>query len=892
MSPTMALPSGTRLGPYEVIAAVGAGGMGEVYKAIDTRLDRTVAVKVISAHMSDDPEQRARLEREARSISSLNHPHICTLYDIGSQNGVDFLVMEYLEGETLATRLRRGRLSPAEVLQIAIAMAEGLGKAHEKGIVHRDMKPGNVMLTRTGVKIMDFGLAKLHGDSAADDEGRAGMAKNIPADATISAITSAGVVMGTVQYMSPEQLQGNAVDSRSDIFAFGCILYEMNAGRKPFDGKSMFTIAGAILEKDPEQISALQPGIPPALEHVIRTCMAKAPQDRWQDIADVRRDLIWIRDSGAQLSLPAARKGSLRERILWTTALLATLAIAALVYFMNRPAPAVEVMSSIDFPESASLDRLGSFAISPDGRQLAYVATDQAGKYFLWVRHLNSLAGQPLMDTEGASYPFWSPDSSAIAFFTPGKLKRIEAGGGPSQTICDAADGRGGAWNRNGVIVFNPDSGGGGLWRVSATGGAPAQLPTRLPGTSFMRWPQFLPDDEHFLFFSFASQSGQSGSRGIYQGSLSRSNTRFITAADTMGRYASGYLLYGHRGKLMAQAASDSLSLKGEASPLVERINSDSARYYTMFSVSRGGLMVFEAQDDSKVQWSWFDRNGKLAGTLGELADYIKADPSPDGKMALLTRSDTNGGYSHWLLDLNRKIISRFSFGDRGGSEYGGVWSPDSRYVAFASDREVPDRYDLYYNSVSGSQPEQRVLKLDFSSVPFDWSRDGLLAYITATPDNKDDIAVIAMQGERKSATLVQTKSNDDTPRFSADGNWFSYESDVSGRYEVYLAAVKAPERRWQISKNGGVDGHFCASAREFLYRNPEDKVISVDLDTSAAEPKIGESREAFPSLTLGNFVNPVPSRDCSRMLAGVRHKIAAPRITLFSNWTAHFKAQ
>ncbi len=885
----MALPNGTRLGPYEVIAAVGAGGMGEVYKAVDTRLDRIVALKVISAHMSDDPEQRARLEREARSISSLNHPAICALFDIGSQDGVDFLVMEYLEGETLASRMRRSRMPALEILQVAIAMAEGLAKAHEKGIVHRDMKPGNVMLTKSGPKIMDFGLAKLQTDSSSDDRPRP--QQNLPVDATISAITSVGAVVGTVQYMSPEQLQGTPVDSRSDIFAFGCILYEMNAGRKPFDGKSLFTIAGAILEKEPEQISSIQPGIPPALEHVIRTCMAKEPQERWQHIADVRRSLIWLRDSGGHLSLPPVRKAPKRERLLWLGALIAALALAPLVYFANRPHDGAEMLSSLNFPDSVALDRLGSFAISPDGRQLAYAATGEAGKTFLWVRRLNSLVGQQLMDTEGASYPFWSPDSSTIAFFIPGKLKRIEAGGSPSQTICDAADGRGGSWSRSGVIVFGPDSGGQGLWKVAASGGTPTQLPLRLAENSTMRWPQFLPDDEHFLFFSKAPQGMASQSTGIYVGSLGKNEARFVTAADTMGRYASGYLMFGRRGKLMAQATSDSLAtLQGEAAPLLEKINQDSSRYYTMFSVSPNGVMVFEPPIDTRLQWTWFDRAGKPAGVLGNTGDFTRADLSPDGKMALLTRSDTNGGYSHWLLDVRRNVVSRFSFGERSGSEFGGVWSPDSRQVAFGSDREVPGRYQLYLNSVSGTQQEQPVLKLDYSSVPFDWSRDGLLAYISETPEYKDDIGVIAIDGERKPTTLVHTRGNDDTPHFSPDGKLFSYQSDLSGRYEVYLAAVKAPDRRWQISQNGGVDGQFCSSGREFLYRSLEDKIISVTLDASAAEPVIGESHGAFAGLSMSAFVNPVPTRDCERILAGVTPKTASPLLTLFSNWTAHFK--
>jgi predicted Ser/Thr protein kinase len=520
----MTLAQGTRLGPYEILASVGAGGMGEVYRARDTRLDRTVAIKVLPSHLSSNPEIRQRFDREARTISSLSHPHICALHDVGHQDGIDYLVMEFLEGETLTDRLSRGALPAEQVLRYSIEIADALDKAHRQGIVHRDLKPGNIMLTKSGVKLVDFGLAKLAAAGPANTS-----VSILPTQAGMN-LTQEGTILGTFQYMAPEQLEGKEADARSDIFAFGAVLYEMATGKKAFSGKSQASLIASILSAEPPPISSVQPMTPPALDRVVKTCLAKDPDDRWQTAHDVMLQLKWIAEGGSQAGVPAPlvarRRG--HERLAWgVAAVLAVSTIALAAVQLARPRAAVRVVrSSLLPPEKTTYhfigDAAGPPAVSPEGLQIAFTARDSSGKSLLWVRSLDSPVPRAVAGTEDAMYPFWSPDSKFIGFFAGGKLKKIEASGGPAFALCDAGDARGGTWNKDGVIVFEPhfrDP----LFRVPATGGkaAPVTKFDESRRETTHRFPFFLPDGSHFLYLAGSHAVGtESELHAIYLGSL------------------------------------------------------------------------------------------------------------------------------------------------------------------------------------------------------------------------------------------------------------------------------------------------------------------------------------------------------------------------------------
>ncbi|HUK86680.1 MAG TPA: protein kinase, partial [Terriglobales bacterium] len=557
----MPLTPGTKLGPYEIVAAAGAGGMGEVYRARDTRLDRTVAIKVLPAHLSDHPERRQRFDREARAISSLNHPNICTLYDVGHQEGVDYLVMEYMEGESLADRLQRGPLPPEQLLKYGVEICEGLEQAHRSGVVHRDLKPGNIMLTRTGAKLMDFGLAK-----TANPEASASALTASLAGPGGKPLTAEGMVVGTFQYMAPEQLEGKEADARSDVFALGSVLYEMATGKRAFTGKSQASVVAAILASEPQPISALRPMSPPTLDRLVKVCLAKDPEERWQTAHDVKLQLKWIAEGGSEAGVPAPLAARRRhaQTLAWAVAavcLLAALALGA-AWLLRAPKPELPLQASLLPPKDSSFAAF-NFAVSPDGRKLVFVARGASGGgNTLWVRPLDSIAAQPLAGTEDAQFPFWSPDSKSIGFFANHKLRRIDAAGGPVLALADAETPRGGSWSPDGTIVFAPASVGG-LWQIPAAGGAPTQLtqPANPGAERSHRWPSFLPDGRHLLYYN-SSPSGPLGrpapaevdaGSGIYVLDIKTGHQSLVVRAISQGQYASGYVFYLDQGNLMAQ---------------------------------------------------------------------------------------------------------------------------------------------------------------------------------------------------------------------------------------------------------------------------------------------------------------------------------------------------
>jgi hypothetical protein len=620
----MALASGTKLGPYEILSPLGSGGMGEVYRARDTRLDRTVAIKVLPAHLSSDPARRQRFEREARAVASLNHPHICVLHDIGTQSGVDFLVLEYLEGETLAHRVERGAMPTQELLKIATEVSDALDKAHRQGVTHRDIKPGNIMLVKLGAKLLDFGLAK---------------PVATPASATLTSLptasqplTAEGTIVGTFQYMAQEQLEGKEADARSDIFSFGAVLYEMATGKKAFAGKTTASVIAAVLASEPTSISTLQPMTPPALERAVKTCLAKDPDERFQSAHGLNLQLKWIAEAGSQAGVAAPivarRKG--REKMAWALVVFLVAAIAgAAAYLRLARAPAPVIVAEVPPPEKTRGLGLGFFGsaleISPDGHSLAFTAIDQIGKRSLWVRPLDAVSARPLEGTEDATFPFWSEDGRSIGFESEGKLKTIEASGGPATVVADAPSYAGGTWNRQGVILFAPEVRKG-LYQVTASGGTPVPVMT-LDSSKFhfCSWPQFLPDGEHFLYLGAAYDPRNTG---VYFATLDGKENRLVLRSDSRAIYASGGLLYGRGTTLVWQAFDPERGqLKGEPRPVAEGV-SVATPDSLAFGVSENGILAYQpAAATAGRQLAWFDRSGNKAGAMGEVGAVLGRSP-------------------------------------------------------------------------------------------------------------------------------------------------------------------------------------------------------------------------------------------------------------------------
>src|SRR6266446_1407637 len=696
----MALTSGTRLGPYEILAPLGAGGMGEVYRARDMRLGRDVAVKILPTHLSSNPDLKHRFEREARAISSLNHPNICHLYDVGSQDGIDFIIMEFLEGETLADRLSTGPLPLQQAIKIGVEIAEALDKAHHQGIIHRDLKSGNIMLTKSGAKLMDFGLAKpttaALGATAPGSGSPLALSPTTMSMATLPSspapLTEQGTILGTFLYMAPELFQGQQADVRSDIFSFGCVLYEMVAGRRPFAGKSQLTIIAAILEKDPQPITSLQPLTPAALEHVVLRCLMKDPDERWQTSRDLSRELKWIAEGVrvAKVSEPVPRY---RERFAWGLAALCLALLIWLGFTRLRGAGQPErqhLRLSLLPPQSTSFVPY-NFAISPDGQRLAFVAAAADGGTVLWIRSLAAGAAQQVTGTEGASYPFWSPDNRQVGFFAGGKLKSVDPNGSSIRIICDAPGGAGGTWNDHGTIIFAGSELGikssdseSGLMKVSASGGEPHLTTKADASNAAMLWPSFLPDGNHFLFFI----TNHSASKGIYIGSLGSMENKLISpeiAGNT--QIAAGRFFYVRDRSLMAQPVDlKRLQTTGPAEPVAQQeLDQDPAFWRAGFSVSGNGVVVFQSASENVSRLRWFDRTGK---ELDEVPTPGYRDPALSRNGALLAVSSDEAGngkrYIH-IYDFARGTSTRVS---DGGAEMFPVLSPDGRSVGYLRSEE------------------------------------------------------------------------------------------------------------------------------------------------------------------------------------------------------------
>jgi serine/threonine protein kinase len=884
----MPLDSGTRLGPYELLAPVGAGGMGEVYRAKDTRLERTVAVKVLPAHLSENAESRQRFEREARTISQLSHPHICALYDVGNQDGVEFLVMEYLEGQTLAERLVRGPPPLEQVLRYGIEIADALDKAHRQGIVHRDLKPGNVMITKSGVKLLDFGLAKAVAPATP---------QQMTSFPTQQALTQEGTILGTFQYMAPEQLEGKEADPRTDIFALGAVLYETATGRKAFSGKSQASLISSIMGSEPPPVSAVAPMTPPAFDRIVRKCIAKDPEDRWQSAADLGSELKWISESSqTDPPLPLISRARRRDRLfLWMALAVAMAALAFTVLRREPTATPRKIRFTIPLPEGntfGSFAQAGAVAVSPDGRRLAFTAVPPGGRSALWVRDLDALTPRVLPGTEGAALPFWSPDSRFIGYFAGGKIKRVDVSGGVSQTLCDAPYAYGGTWSSDGVILFSPDSSQS-LMRVAASGGAPTSETTLESGEIGHYWPSFLPDGRHYLLLI---ESEKTPSTEIHVGTLGKKEKRRLTAGESGALYAPpGYLLFVREGALTAQTFdARSLQLTGEPIPIAERVGrmgGAGPTRYGPFSASSNGVLAYGAVAMVSSQLVWFDRRGQVLGIISP-GDYADPELSPDGKRVAVCRDDPKTGTPDiWIMEISRGTQSRLTFHPRW--EVYPVWSPDGSRIAFAWDKE--GHTDIYLKPAGGGV-EELLLKERRATYPLDWSRDGrLLLFSALDPKTGSDLWLLPLEGSRTPKPLLQTPFNEGEARISPDGRFFAYTSDESGRPEVYVRPLTSMAEHWQVSIQGGTKPEWRRDGKELFYLADDRRLMSLELkdgsgfDRSAPRPlfQTRAPRVDFPGFHSLYAVTP----DGQRFLTVTEPEgRSSPPITVVLDWAVELK--
>ncbi|MEO8435460.1 MAG: protein kinase, partial [Pyrinomonadaceae bacterium] len=826
----MTLSPGTKLGRYEIRSKIGEGGMGVVYRARDERLNRDVAIKVLPAAFSADNDRLARFEQEAQAAGSLNHPNILSVYDVAMHDGAPYVVSELLEGESLRHRLESAPVAQRKAIDYAIQIAHGLTAAHEKGIVHRDLKPDNLFITKDDrVKILDFGLAKL-----IDPVGSIGQS-DVP---TRRVHTGSGTVMGTVGYMSPEQVRGSAVDHRSDIFSFGTVLYEVLSGRRAFHGDSAVETLNAILKEEPPDLSASNRNLAPALERVVWHCLEKSPERRFQsanDIAFALESLSGYSSSGSTATtvVTAPLRPKNRERFIWIilTALLSLAALSLAMLYLRGSATDLRVHRlSILPPDKTFLMAGQAPLISPDGKILAFVAMDPSGKSLLYVRPLDSLDPQALAGTDGAVLPFWSPDSRSLGFFAGGKLKKIEISGGQPTTLANAPNARGGAWNREGVIIFCPTPPAP-LFRIPASGGAATPLNTveMKQGSFGPRWlPNFLPDGRHYLYIS----SFRTTQRELRVGSLDSNDSKLLLSVYSNAVYASpGYLIFRREATLMAQRFdADKLAVTGDPFPIAEDVGFDATSYQGFFSVSDNGVLVYHSGAAGKTQFTWIDRTGKEFGKVGESADQGDLQLSPDGtRLAFRQVEFRTGAINIWLMDLARGTPSRFTFEQT--IDFAPIWSPDGNRIVFASLRDGPPNLLQKVSNSAGN--EEILLKSFIPKLPFDWSHDGrFIIYGVIDPRTSWDLWVLPLAGDRTPIPFLQTDSDERQAQFSPNGKWVAYTSIESGRVEVYVRPFPAAAGKWQVSIDGGEQPRWRGDGKELFYLSADHKLMALEVNT------------------------------------------------------------
>jgi serine/threonine protein kinase/Tol biopolymer transport system component len=878
----MALGPGDRLGVYEVGDLIGAGGMGEVYRGHDTKLNRSVALKILPDAFARDADRLARFKREAQLLASLNHSNIASIFGFEDAGGVHALVLELVEGPTLADRIAQGPLSLDEALPIARQIADALEVAHSQGIVHRDLKPANIKVRPDGaVKVLDFGLAKA----------LAGEVATAPATQsptmTSPALTQMGVILGTAAYMSPEQARGKPADRRSDIWAFGAVLYEMLTGKRAFDGDDMSYTLANILKSEPDW-GALAGDTPSPVRRVLRRCLEKDPKRRTHDIADARLELDEEDVAIAATPLPAKPRLLNFERVAWV--LLVTSLVGFLAYRVLREPTAPQVVRfQIDPPESGFFgsstgigrsDGTSGGMLSPDGTQLVFVATEKPERTQLWVRRFDSVTSRPLAGTDDALMPFWSPDSRSVGFFAAGKLKRIDAADGSIQTIVDAPGvPRGATWGSRDVIVFSvgtPPQ----LARVASRGGE--VTPIVGADKSFARWPSFLPDGRHFLY---VGRLQLTKAIGLLVGSIEPGfESRSVVPSDSNGAFAApGRLLFVRGDRLLQQQFDlDRLVVTGEATPVVEQIFYNPGVGRADFSVSTTGVLAFRSSTNRGNQFAWFDRTGKLLETIGQPGNYRTPDLSPDGQR--LAYGDINRR-DIWIFDLSRQTSSRFTSGP--GSETAPVWFPDGSKIAYRTDQG-----GLFEKDVTGTGTERMLLK-DIVNGPDQISPDGKwLLYFAVAPGGTQDVYVLPTTGAPTPQVVVQTPFSDVEPQFSPNVRWLAYVSNENSRNEIYVQAFPSTGRRWQISSSGGRQPLWRADGRELFFVSDDRRLFAVDVSEKAGSFEFGVPQFLFEMrANVFNSRNSyIPSRDGQRFLVNMLLDADDAPITIVHNWQTNVK--
>lgn len=852
--------------------------MAQVYRAVDTRLERTVAIKVLRDDGARHPDRSERFAREAHVVSRLNHANICTLHDIGRADGIDYLVIEYLDGVTLAERLKQGPLPVALAREFAIQIAEALDAAHRKGIVHRDLKPSNVMVTKAGVKVLDFGIARMMAPEPGADAATA---------TSSSSVTVEGTLLGTLQYMSPEQVEGRTADPRSDLFAFGAVLYEMVTGQPPFHGESRSRLAAAILDSEPAAVSRIQPQVPAALERIIARCLAKDPEERWQSAADLATSLRWIAAEGPTstnaTSAPALRRSN---AACWVAVAAIAVAVVMGAVAWRRPLPEVPTVR-LDVVTPPTTDPT-SLALSPDGTALVFVAGAGADAQ-LWLRRLDQTTARPLEGTSGATLPFWSPDSRSVAFFAAGKLKRVSAAGGMPQVVADAPNGQGGTWSRDDVILF----GGAykGLRRVAATGGATAAVTTLKAGEADHRFPEFLPDGRHFLFFVQSSPELQ----GTYFGSLDAPMPRRLMSTDHQANYvAPGYLLTVQAGVLLAtRFDADSGALLGPPIPVAQDLGSDEQANHSAFSASTTGLLAHRSIGLIRRQLVWFDRRGVRGGSLGSSGDLYNPQLAPDGRHVAVVRND-QGNQDIWLVDTSTGAESRFTFD--AGIDGAAAWSPDGSRVVFGSNRN--GAFDLFEKPASGARDEKPLHASSRNKAPADWSANGVLLFDsqdTTKGSGRWELWALPLNGDKEPFPFLQEKFDVGGGQFSPDGRWVAYLSNESGHSEIFVRSFPGRGGQRQVSVGGGNHPRWRHDGKELFYIAPDRRLMAVAirstptgqaLDVAVPVPlfttAIDDSGRAKPQYVV--------DRSGQRFLMSVPADASASPITIVQNWMAGLK--
>jgi serine/threonine protein kinase len=828
--------TGQTISHYRILGKLGQGAMGVVYQAEDTNLGRSVAVKFLPEELSDDPRALERFEREARAASALNHPNICTVYEVDQHEGVRFIAMEYVAGKSLDQLVGPEGLPVKDVLSYAIQIADALAKAHSVGIVHRDLKPSNIMVSQDGlVKLLDFGLAKV----------RAGQpAIELTAPPAENPLTGEGAILGTLQYMAPEQLEGREADTRTDIFAFGAVIYEMATGRKAFEGKSQASLIAAILEREPPPVSIVVPLAPPALDRVVATCLAKNPDNRWQTARYLQHELKWVADTREQPpALPVKWPNS--QLLSWALVAILSLAVVVLatVRFREKPVETNAVRFQVPLP--ADVGAWESVpVVSPNGEWVVFSRVGPDRPHF-WLHSLNSMTTRSLAETDGAYTPFWSPDSRFVAFYVLEKsktdghyliyLKKIDVMSGQSQMICKVGDQRGeSTWSRDGVILLSQSGGpsvANTLYRVSASGSElkPVLQLDKSRQERSQNDPQFLPDGRHFIYRSvWGSESAEKNA--IYLGSLDSNETRLLTSVTSNVSYAApGFLIYGREESLFAQQFDlKKLRLTGEPFPVAEHVAHSPDQTLSFFSTSENGVLVYRSAASGNMRLAWYRRDGTRLGSIGEPGRYEDLAMSPDETRLAAHRRDLT--FTIWTVELSSGIFTRLTF--REPHQINPVWSPDGRELVFSSPQKAGGEFDLYRKVVGGAQ-EELLFESSESKVPQQWLRDGSVLFQTGLGSQSGTVFYrLPLSGPRKPTLVLKTESSKTSPHVCSDGRWVAYQSDETGQNEVYVGAFPTFMEKRRVSSSGGCQALWRKDGKELFYLGLDGKVMSVDVRT------------------------------------------------------------